>query len=656
MRVALVFPPLADATQPYSSLPALAGFLRDRGRHEVVLHDANVHFVRLALTSEHLQAAASGIEARLDDDDQWINAFLKARVVCQEIEGAVAELKRHETFRDLGRLDRAKRLLQDAFEILGAGHAANIAQLDALARDRETNAFFQYLEEVTIPRLENDAPDAVGISITYRSQILPAVTLALLVKRAMPHVPVIFGGHIVSFWHDALAGCPEVFDWCDYLIAFEGESALDALLSALESGQPLDGVPNLAYRRDGRVIANPLFVEDINALPAPDYRGLPLDRYLAPEPVFLLNTSRGCYWAKCAFCSVSPSMRHRFRVRRPDLVLQDIAVLQQRHAAQCITFGDDCVPPRMLKALGRGLRGKKISWQCEVRFEPELTPALLSSLREAGCRNLIFGLESYSPRVLESMKKGVRHAEIRRILDDCRRAGIAFNLQLFFGFPGESEREARTTLEFVAGELHGAATASFGSFQLQRGSGVARDPEAFGIRLADGQNPLSVEIAYEPLPAHAAEARQTLREQVLERTRFRSMPLCIDAHTLLFLHYAGVGAMTERYYAGHPAAEVLAGAEVKLERRERQTVADVGERALLYDYDLDRAVELSGLARWVVERQLDRPRSASEVADELIAAAGDPSATPRLTDSVNEILGELLRRGMLVVSTEGSPM
>ncbi|HEX7680302.1 MAG TPA: radical SAM protein, partial [Thermoanaerobaculia bacterium] len=584
------------------------------------------------------------------------SVFLKTGVVCEEIESTVAALRCPETFRDLGRLDRVKRLLKDAFEILGAGHAANTAQLQALARNPEANPFLPFLEAVTIPQLERAAPGAIGISVTYRSQILPAVTLALLVKRAMPGVPVIFGGHIASFWYEELASCPEVFDWCDYLIAFEGESALDALLSALESGHPIDSVPNLAYRRNGRVIANPLFVEDINALPAPDYRGLPLDLYLAPEPVFLLNTSRGCYWSKCAFCSVSPAMRRRFRVRRPDLVLQDIATLQERHAAQCISFGDDCVPPRMLKSLAEGLRGTEISWQCEVRFERELTPALLSSLREAGCRNLIFGLESYSPRVLESMKKGIRHAEIRRILDDCRREGIAFNLQLFFGFPGESERDAHTTLEFVAGELHGAATLSFGIFQLQRGSGVARDPEAFGIRPTEGQSRLSIEIAYEPLPAHAAEAQQTLREKVLERTTFRNLPLCIDAHTLLFLHYAGVEAMAKQYYAEHPVADLRMGPEVKLERRERQTVAEIGERALLYDYELDRAVELSGLARWVVERQLDRPRCASEVVDELLAAAGDPSAKPGLTNSVNEILGELLRRGMLVAPLDKAPM
>jgi len=546
---------------------------------------------------------------------------------------------------------------------LSDGLSWDAPEIDRLARDRLANPILAFLEDVTLPRLESAAPGAIGISITYRSQVLPAVTLALLVKRRMPHVPVIFGGNIASFWYDELAACPEVFAWCDYLIAFEGESALDALLSALEGGQPLDGVPNLAYRRGDCVHKGPLLVEDINALPTPDYRGLPLDLYLAPQPVFLLNTSRGCYWSKCAFCSVSPSMRDRFRMRRPDLVLRDIAVLQARHSAQCISFGDDCVPPRTLKALARGLceAGTEISWQCEVRFEPELTSNLLENLRKAGCRNLIFGLESYSPRVLGLMNKGIRHGEIRRILDDCRRHGIAFNLQLFFGFPGETEEEACVTMEFVTRQLDGAATLSFGDFKLQRGSGVARHPDVFGIH-PHGQEPLGVNFAYDPVPGHSTEMVRKLRTEVQKRTKFHSLPLCIDGHTLIFLHEAGVNAMASQYYvpveaSSKPRTPFPVSLDVKLVRRPRQTIANFRDwqdanmrKILLYDYELDRAVELSRLAQWVVAEQLDQPRSASEIVDQLVAATGDPLTRSRLTLSVNEILRELFCREMLAVA------
>src|ERR1039457_3573248 len=100
MKVALVFPPLADATQPYSSLPALAGFLGSRERHEAILDDANVEFVRHVLTGRCLEAAASRIANRLsrmedesepngrgaDEYTRLMSASLKAPVVSEDID------------------------------------------------------------------------------------------------------------------------------------------------------------------------------------------------------------------------------------------------------------------------------------------------------------------------------------------------------------------------------------------------------------------------------------------------------------------------------------------------------------------------------------------------------------------------------------------
>ncbi|HEX7191398.1 MAG TPA: radical SAM protein [Thermoanaerobaculia bacterium] len=619
--MALVYPPVADATQPYSSLPALAGFLRAHEHHEPVLHDANLAYVEQVLTAPHVAAAA----ATLTEDNPLSSALLKAPFVCDDIDDAVADLRTRETFMDLGRLGYARRVVQDAWEIL------NETELRAGA-----NPLAGFFESISLPWLQSVAPGALGISITYRSQILPAITLARMVKERMPALPVIVGGHIVSLWWPALPRAPQVFDWCDYFIAFEGESALEKLLTALECGTSIDDVPNLAYRKDGQIRRSALHVENIDDLPAPDYRGLPLDRYLAPEPVLLLNTSRGCYWSKCEFCSVSPSMRQQFRMRRPELVLGDIETLQARHGARCISFGDDCIAPRMLHALARGIRerGLKLAWQCEVRFEKQLDSSLLGELRGAGCRNLIFGLESYAPRVLDAMNKGVEHDQIRRILSDCRDAGIAFNLQLFFGFPGETADEARQTFDFVMEQLRGSVSVSAGTFQLQPGSGVARDPKAFGIRIPRDQEPLAVEIDYEPHAPHAEAMRSELRSTILSRAPFGCQPLGIDALALLFLHHAnGSTRMTA------PVARQTDAALLK--RGCHQTIS---EGNVLYDYDLDRAVELSDLAVWLLDR-LDEPQTAADLARELDEAADEPGGETLFV--VRQITESLLDRGFL---------
>jgi hypothetical protein len=214
-----------------------------------------------------------------EDYAALIGASLKAPLVAERIEEAVADLKRWDTFSSLEQLDRAKRVLQDAAEVLGAESPLlrrrtsgfPLGAITRLTRSRRANPFAAYLEEVTLREIQCERPGAVGISITYASQVVAAVVLARLIRRHMRSARIIFGGQIVSAWYDQLECCPELFDWCDFVIGHEGETALDVLLTVIEDGGALEGIPNLAWREGTVVHKGPFAVEDVNSLPAPDY-------------------------------------------------------------------------------------------------------------------------------------------------------------------------------------------------------------------------------------------------------------------------------------------------------------------------------------------------------------------------------------------------
>ena len=675
MRLSLVYPPFADATQPYASLPALAAFLRMRGNHHVDLYDSNLEFCLSLWTQKRLSLAARRVESRLSKMEEsstlsasaaeeyasLMTASLKAPHVAVRIEEAVRDLRRWETFASLERLTTAKRVLQDAAEIFGAESpllrrrvpSFSLAEISRLTGALCANPFGRFFEKVTIPQLRLAQPDAVGISITYPTQIVPAIALARSIRRNIPSAVVILGGQITSVWYEDLASYPEIFDWCDYVVGYEGETALDALLTAIEVGADTRGIPNVAKRNGRFVHIGPTFAEDINGLPTPDYSGLPLDKYVAPEPVLLVNTSRGCYWSRCAFCSVSPSMRSRFRMRNPDLLVRDLVNLRDRYSTHCITLADDCVPPVMLRALAQRLVGTGLAWQCEVRFERGLTPALLRDLAAAGCKNLIFGLESYSERVLDCMHKGVCPAVIEHTLQHCREAGLAFNLQFFFGFPGETEAEAKETMDFAADQLHGAATLSFGHFRLQRGSAIAHDAAAFGVTIITAPRGLGTDLPYEPIASHAAAAERQLADRVLEKADNRNLPLGIDAHTLLYLYKSGVQAMAKSCYmarAAAPAARERKAGE-KWKRRSSQSLRefrgwqnDHSSYLVLYDYELDRAVELSQVAGWVLGELAEYASSGDIVAR---AAARAQLRTQDVEPVVESAISALHQAGLL---------
>ncbi len=704
--VLLFFPPFADPTQPYASLPTLTAFLRSHG-WEVSQIDLNIEFTLFMCTRERLRQALGRIETRLNqlnvkrtlsegeavEYDLLVKAALKAPLVIPEVAGAIKRIRERECFENLAALHETKRTIHEALEILAAGwfpHRFSLVRPTSLAcdtpaeimrwaQDREVNPYNDFYVTQLLPRLENTNPQAIGISLTYLSQIIPAVTLAALLKGLMPKVPIIFGGNIISTWYDSLEECPELFNWCDYLIAFEGESALHRLLLTLSQGGDLSEVPNLIYHSQGKVLKNPVGLEELNQLPTPDYQGLPFDKYLAPEIVFSLYSTRGCYWSKCHFCAVSPAMRQGHRERSPAKIHEDLVNLQQRYRARLIFFVDDCLAPATLSAISTLLieKGPEVYWQGEVRFEPALTGKLLQKMRKAGCLNLIFGLESYSPRVLSLMHKGTDRKNIDRIIHDCRRIGIAFNLQFFFGFPGESLEEAELTAQFIQGQAHGAATFSFGTFELQRGSNVERNPGKFWIDYVDRKSgPLAVKFAYKPRADYAEMIKRSLRAELLKRTPYPYAGLSINAHCLIFLELAGPAALGNLYQkkiAGTKSGNLSFSNDIMhfpLVLPEKQTVGTFAHRPgeleqssaaspsgneviLLYNHLGDKIVEVSPIIMWLL-KGLDGKATPMQLATAVqrMCVKSEPPIgdSNNLLDLMEKSIQDLYHKGFLVQS------
>ncbi|MGE5340659.1 MAG: B12-binding domain-containing radical SAM protein [Candidatus Omnitrophota bacterium] len=693
MRLSLIFPPLADISQPYSALPVLTAFLKQNGIDQVRQMDVNIEFSRFHFKREPLESVLDRINLRLKELDSLnfldererieygliINAMMKAPVVLPAIEGAVESLKRPESFHDIEKLSRSKRFIQEGLQILSAAsyphrlsftnsHTQLYPTMDELryrACEWAMNPYREFFSNYTVPELKQHNPGAIGISITYQSQILPAITLAALIKTHLAHVPIILGGSIISVWYDGIENCPDIFQFCDYLIPFEGESALLGLLRAIEHQIPMAVVPNIVYFEWDQIVKNPVTIEDINALPTPDYSGLPLDLYLSPENTFLLYTSRGCYWSKCAFCSVSCAMREkgRHRQRNIDLISNDIITTVERHHSKYITFCDDCVSPSTLKALVKKLKseGPTIVWQCEARFEDALTSELLKEMRDAGCLNLIFGLESYAPRLRSIMNKGIRHSTIERVLNDCRQNGIAFNLQFFFGFPGETEEEAGLTSRFIQSQAHGGATFSFGTFELFKGSPIESNPEQYHIHINRSTGPLAVTYHFEPEVLHSRKMKGELRDFLYQNIKYPFARLSIDAHTLIFLDHSGIEALEKIYEKKHAPIEknieecqlVLCKEHVIGSFVNQPGITENEEKEngyiLIYDHESDHMVEVSPLVIWFVQ-QMDGTQSFQMVMKKL---KKEVSLTEREEKSIYNAINKLYRKGFLKDASGG---
>lgn len=517
MKVALIAPPSGGfLTSPPLSLPSLTAHLRRSG-HEVYQCDAGAMSLNAMLAPSYLRQIYPRIASALENprlsrpaesrrrNELLFEASIRAEHILANIETATSTCRSQRAFFDREAYVRAKNVIEGALKLIAAaywpfilghnhvyfGSPMTVEHLLQVAATEDVNPFIAPLQRLLIPELIAENPRVIGISATFDGQLYGAATLSRLIKTFIPAAHVVLGGAAVTAAEAVLRADPNTFALADSFVFGEGESALGCLLEILESKSGKRNQRNNLYmsmdREAGHIqklsFYNGAEREDFNALPTPDYSGLNFHDYLTPEPLFLLSTSRGCYHGRCAFCNVSLAFRSGFQQRRKELLHQDLLTLHEKYNARWLFIADDCIPPSRCLEIAATVSqfARPLYWTGEVRFEPQFSGKVLRQLYAGGCRQLCFGNESASQRVLDLMDKGTCTDTARRIIRAATRAGIAVHLQNFLGFPGETKEEARQTTDFLASNRHHITSFALGTFHLCEYSPTHRSPEAFGI-------------------------------------------------------------------------------------------------------------------------------------------------------------------------------
>jgi radical SAM superfamily enzyme YgiQ (UPF0313 family) len=350
--------------------------------------------------------------------------------------------------------------------------------------DRERNMFVELYDELIVPDVLREAPDVIGISIPCVAQIHGAMTLARAIKRAGSPAHIVIGGPMVSTWREQLPETPRMFELFDSAVVFDGEEPLRQLCEVVASGASLATVPNLIWRDGESIHVNPRKKQaSVRELPMPDFDGLPLDRYLAPEPVLPLAMARGCYFGKCAFCNVGYGEAEVFTQMKGAPLLEQMLHLTARHGSRRIFFVDEALPPRLVRELAPQLEalGTPIQWGGCMRFEKVLDYDLLAQAHRGGLAMVLYGLESASQNVMDLMIKGTQLPTIDRVLRESHDAGVWNHTFFFFGFPGETIEDAQQTANFVWAHGDLINSAAMGTFLLERYAPAHSAPKVFGI-------------------------------------------------------------------------------------------------------------------------------------------------------------------------------
>lgn len=513
MLTKLIFPPQWIPTQPYLSTPSLTAFLKAH-KCDVEQMDVNVSFYDDLLSKQGMQGSYGKALAKLQElesrtelqtglKEQYAmlgGSILAGKYIIDRIDRAKNILKDSDKFYDFNELNDAFRILELGLKLASlAYYPTNLTfhsydmryscreSRDVLAaiNDRNENLFIDYFEKRTVPEILEKNPGLVGISIINTSQLIPGLTLANLIKKADKKIHINIGGSVFTRLINEISHNDELFSIVDSIIVHEGETALLGLINHLENNFDIENVPNLIYKKGGRIRINSLSPagEDINSLPTPDFDGFPLQLYLSPHLVLPLLSSRGCYWGRCTFCDHSFGYSGKYRPRDVNLLYNDLDTLKSKYGTGFFTFQDEGLSPKLISALSDKIieNGMIISWLADSRFEPAFSQEMSQKMARAGCKMLYFGLESANERILACMDKGIKKENVRKICKYCSDAGIWTHLFLIFGFPTETTDEARETMNFVLANSSIIRSMSFGSFQLTKHSKVYENHEKFGV-------------------------------------------------------------------------------------------------------------------------------------------------------------------------------
>lgn len=308
------------------------------------------------------------------------------------------------------------------------------------------------LHDYTDEQLKDQIGRLKPLTIGYSAKtatVNEAIRLCTYLKTHLPRAKMLIGGpHVTLCGHELLRQQP-IFDAG---ILSEAEiTAVKVCLHYAAGLLPFD-LRNVIYRQNNEIVENPFSPpQDINFPFWPDFDcidGFSWEGYRYP-----IVTSRGCPF-QCIYCCVNKLTGDRkWRSRTPQHVLAELEYVKAKYNITQFEIWDDNFTLGLgrAKEICRLLINKNIglSWWCHNGIRADKIDKVLARLmKKAGCTSIAFGIESGSPAVFETIKKGESLGDVVRAVKITKKAGIKTVGYFIIGLPGDNLESFIKTVEF----------------------------------------------------------------------------------------------------------------------------------------------------------------------------------------------------------------
>lgn len=365
--------------------------------------------------------------------------------------------------------------------------------------DSTKNPYLSFLEENVFGLLKEVYPKIAWIN---GQPTQSSLTIAAKIKENNPDVLVAVRYHSSEYFSlnkidEYLMANTALFSIVDCVVLDDNKETCSRLEKiALQNKNDIGLCRNLIYidrssgvitkTRTERVVYS--FEESVSIRPRDRITS---QGYISPHTVMnlKLNPNTACYWNKCSFCAINK--KYKFLINNETFSLEKKVEYIKHYLDEGVRyfwFEDEAIPPKQLDTFADAILYNNLDfrWQVRSRIDEDFTEDLARKLYRAGLREIRFGLESASPRVLKLMNKfpeSVSLLTVEKIVECCTSAGIHVHFPMIVGFPTEQPEERVETYRFLISlqERYGHVSFNINILMLDVASELFKNYQKYNI-------------------------------------------------------------------------------------------------------------------------------------------------------------------------------